>query len=223
MSDDIYRAVFKVAAALELPVVLLALVALAVVIYEAGAFAVEAAQRSRRRFPLLADAAAEARARVDAGETEAARAALVPVAWSRPMGEALTNIVGDLGVPNAEPRIAKRLADFDFACQSRLTRTRLLVRFGPALGLMGTLIPLSPALKGLADGDVTALTDNLRIAFSITVLGLLVGAVAFALSLLRDRLYGQDYSDLEYVAAILTDSAAATTGTPAAPPAPAAS
>ena len=30
----------------------------------------------------------------------------------------------------------------------RLERTRLLVRAGPALGLMGTLIPLSPALSG---------------------------------------------------------------------------
>ena len=44
-------------------------------------------------------------------------------------------------------------------------------------------------------------------AFSVTVLGLLVGAIAFALSLARDRIYGQDYSDLEYVAAVLTASA----------------
>ena len=41
--------------------------------------------------------------------------------------------------------------------------------------------------------------------FSVTVLGLLVGAIAFALSLYRDRMYGQDLSDLEYVAAVLTD------------------
>ena len=83
----------------------------------------------------------------------------------------------------------------------RLERTPLLVRAGPALGLMGTLIPLSPALSGLADGNVTQLTDNLRVAFSITVLGLLVGAVAFGISLVRDRLYAQDLSDLEFVAA----------------------
>ena len=29
----------------------------------------------------------------------------------------------------------------------------MLVRAGPALGLMGTLIPLSPALTGLANGE----------------------------------------------------------------------
>jgi len=87
-----------------------------------------------------------------------------------------------------------------------LERTRLLVRAGPALGLMGTLIPLSPALAGLANGNVDELSSNLRIAFSVTVLGLLVGAVAFGLSLVRDRLYGQDLSDLQYVAARLEGS-----------------
>jgi biopolymer transport protein ExbB/TolQ len=100
--------------------------------------------------------------------------------------------------------IAKSLADYDFGVLRRLERTRLLVRAGPALGLMGTLIPLSPALAGLAAGDVQELSENLRVAFSVTVLGLLIGAVAFALSLVRDRLYGQDLSDLEFVASRLT-------------------
>ncbi|MFI5427333.1 MotA/TolQ/ExbB proton channel family protein [Aeromicrobium sp. UC242_57] len=97
-------------------------------------------------------------------------------------------------------------------------RTRLLVRLGPALGLMGTLIPLAPALDGLARGDVDTLTENLRLAFSITVLGILIGVVALALSLFRERLYGQDFSDLEYVAAILTDDgSAAASIAPSAP------
>ncbi len=81
----------------------------------------------------------------------------------------------------------------------------MLVRAGPALGLMGTLIPLSPALAALASGDVAELSDNLRVAFSVTVLGLLIGAVAFGISLVRDRLYGQDLSDLEYVTAMFSE------------------
>ena len=44
---------------------------------------------------------------------------------------------------------------------------------------MGTLIPLSPALTGLANGNTAALSENLRVAFSVTVVGLLIGAVAF--------------------------------------------
>jgi hypothetical protein len=91
------------------------------------------------------------------------------------------------------------MAEYDYRSMKRLERTRILVRMGPALGLMGTLIPLSPALAALAEGDVQRLTDDLRVAFSVTVVGLLIGVVAFAISLVRDRLYAQDYSDVEYV------------------------
>ena len=86
---------------------------------------------------------------------------------------------------------------------------------GPALGLMGTLIPLSPALTGLANGNTAELSHDLRVAFSVTVVGLLIGAVAFAISLSRDRLYSQDLSDLQYVAATLTAPAVARPSAPA--------
>src|SRR6185312_6714522 len=120
--------------------------------------------------------------------------------------------------PDAANRIAKRLAEYDYRSVRRLERTRILVRMGPALGLMGTLIPLSPALAGLANGDVQRLTDDLRVAFSVTVAGLLVGAVAYAVSLVRNRVYDQDYSDVEYMsvalAGVASPSAAPAGGTP---------
>jgi hypothetical protein len=119
------------------------------------------------------------------------------------MARSLAFMIEQWGRGGSDDRMAKGLADFDFRSLKRLERTRLLVRAGPALGLMGTLIPLSPALEGLAKGDTEELSDNLRVAFSVTVLGLLIGAVAFAISLVRDRLYGQDLSDLEFVAATL--------------------
>ncbi len=88
------------------------------------------------------------------------------------------SIVEHRSAQNGADRIAKDLAEFDYASVRRLERTRILVRVGPALGLMGTLIPLAPALAGLAEGDVETLADNLRVAFSVTVAGLLVGAIA---------------------------------------------
>jgi biopolymer transport protein ExbB/TolQ len=205
VSQDLYDAIFAVAAALEVPVIILALLALAVVIFELGAYLVEAWTRRRRTFPALAATAAAARRQLDADDRDAVASTLSQVAWSAGMATALDAFAANANRPGADTRLAKELAEFDFGRQRRLARTRLLVRVGPALGLMGTLIPLSPALEGLADGNVRVLTDNLRVAFSVTVLGLLIGAVAFALSLARDRMYGQDYSDLEYVAAVLTD------------------
>jgi biopolymer transport protein ExbB/TolQ len=62
---------------------------------------------------------------------------------------------------------------------------------------MGTLIPLAPGLAALSDGDVGKLAENLRDAFGATVVGLLVGTVAFGLTLARTRMYTEDLVELE--------------------------
>ena len=100
----------------------------------------------------------------------------------------------------------KLLQEYEFYTIKRLERTRILVRIGPMLGLMGTLIPLAPALVGLASGDVEALSENLVTAFSVTVVGLLIGGLAFLVSIVRDRLYSQDISDMEYLLELLEGS-----------------
>jgi biopolymer transport protein ExbB/TolQ len=202
-AHDIETVIFHVAEALRVPVLILALVALALVIVELGGFIVELFRRRRRDFSRLETAAGDARERLGKKDETGAFAALRPVSWSRSMEHAMAALVVEAAKDRADDRLAKRLADFDFGSLRRLERTRMLVRAGPALGLMGTLIPLSPALAGLAAGNVARLSSNLRVAFSVTVLGLLVGAVAYGISLVRDRLYGQDLSDLEYVAATL--------------------
>ena len=68
---------------------------------------------------------------------------------------------------------------------------------------MGTLIPLAPALAGLAAGNTAVLAANLEIAFSVTVIGLLIGGLGFIVSIVRDRFYQQDISDLEYMLQLL--------------------
>jgi biopolymer transport protein ExbB/TolQ len=200
---NIEQLIFDVAEALRYPVLGLALASLAFVLVEAGAFAVEVVRRRRRDTVRLERVAETARAALEGGDVPAARRALAQIAWSGPMAATLELIADRVRGAGGADRVAKALADFDFASLRRLERTRVLVRAGPALGLMGTLIPLAPALAGLAEGDVAELSRNLRVAFSVTVLGLVVGAVAFAISLVRDRLYGQDLSDLEFVAATL--------------------
>src|SRR5215217_574944 len=201
--NDIENVIFDIAEALRVPVLILALLALAISLIELGAFLVELARRRRRDYAKLESASIEARAALERGDETSAKAALRPVAWSTSMARSLAFIIDQWGQRGSGDRLAKGLTDFDFRSLKRLERTRLLVRAGPALGLMGTLIPLSPALDGLAKGDTEELSDNLRVAFSVTVLGLLIGAVAFAISLVRDRLYGQDLSDLEFVAATI--------------------
>lgn len=194
---------FDISDALRYPVLALALLSLLAVIVEVGILLAELRRRRGRGVARLERAVDVARDAFAVGDGATALRAVRSVGLNAGMDEALRAIVEQRGHPDAPNRIAKRLAEYDYRSVRRLERTRILVRMGPALGLMGTLIPLSPALAGLADGDVQRLTDDLRVAFSVTVTGLLVGAVAYAVSLVRNRLYDQDYSDVEYVAAAL--------------------
>jgi biopolymer transport protein ExbB/TolQ len=204
-AGGIEELLFHIVEALRIPVLVGALAALVITLFDLGAFFFELGRRNRRDAPeLLQRASAEARAALAQGDVAGAAQALLPRATSAQMADALTEIVDKVGEQNQADKMAKILADFDLQSLRKLERTRMMVRFGPALGLMGTLIPLSPALEGLAKGNVRLLSDNLRVAFSVTVVGLLIGAVAFAISLVRDRMYAQDLSDLEYVATTLT-------------------
>lgn len=99
--------------------------------------------------------------------------------------------------------VKKCLEDIEIAVGKRLARLSIQVRVGPMLGLVGTLLPLGPALTGLASGDVQALAGNLIIAFTTTVFGILVGAFAYAVSLTRRAWYEQDLSDLEYIVEVM--------------------
>ena len=77
---------------------------------------------------------------------------------------------------------------------------------------MGTLIPLAPGLAALGRGDLPQLASDLRTAFAATVIGLLAGTVAFALTLTRTRIYSEDLTALERAAAAM--------GTKPPPPVP---
>jgi len=81
-----------------------------------------------------------------------------------------------------------------------LEPTHIGVRLGPMLGLAGTLIPLSPAMVGLAKGDISVVAQNLRICFSTTVLGLIVGGICFVVTTVRRRWYVEDLAEIEHLA-----------------------
>lgn len=66
------------------------------------------------------------------------------------------------------------------------SRLKLAVRLGPALGLMGTLIPMASALQGLATGNLPALASNLVTAFAATVVGLAISLLAFLMAAARE-------------------------------------
>ncbi|HEV3323703.1 MAG TPA: MotA/TolQ/ExbB proton channel family protein [Solirubrobacteraceae bacterium] len=197
----------QIASSLRIPVLILALLVLLVCALEAGRFAIELWSRARAGRGALRSLARQVIASPEQAATLSARApnsfaadALLEIARATLAGE-------EAGVEHA-------LTDYELAVQRRLDHTRILVRAGPALGLMGTLIPLAPGLAALGRGEVNTLATDLRTAFAATTIGLLVGTVAFALTLTRTRMYTEDLTALERA----TDSIPAKTPQPTGAP-----
>ncbi|MGV8170551.1 MAG: MotA/TolQ/ExbB proton channel family protein [Methanobrevibacter sp.] len=79
-------------------------------------------------------------------------------------------------------------------------KTDVLVRVGPILGLLGTLIPLGPGLAALGSGDIVTLAEALTVAFDTTVTGLVIGALAYLVSKFKKQWYESDLIVLETIA-----------------------
>jgi biopolymer transport protein ExbB/TolQ len=203
-TDGLAEALARIASSLRIPVLILALLALLVCALEAGRFAIELWTRARAGRSALRNLARQVIANPERAATLSARA---PSAFAR---EALLEIARAI-LAGEQAGIEHALADYELAVQRRLDHTRILVRAGPALGLMGTLIPLAPGLAALGHGEVNTLATDLRTAFAATTIGLLVGTVAFALTLTRTRMYTEDLTALERAA----DSIAAKAPQPA--------
>ncbi len=99
----------------------------------------------------------------------------------------------------SELHLSKLVSDLEIEAASRLARMSLGLRVGPMLGLMGTLIPLGPALIGLSTGNIEDMAHHLVVAFSTTVLGLFVGGTCYGIWLTRRQWYSRDLADIEYV------------------------
>ena len=84
--------------------------------------------------------------------------------------------------------------------------SRLLTKLGPVLGLIGTLISMSPALVGLSTGDISGMAYNMQVVFSATVVGLVISAVGLFTQQLKTRWYAKDVNNLEFVSRIYTES-----------------
>ncbi len=79
----------------------------------------------------------------------------------------------------------------------RLEVARIATRIAPLLGLVATMIPMGPALKGLADGNLADMSRGLMVAFSAVILALIASALTFWIVSVRRRWYAQDLAMLE--------------------------
>lgn len=106
----------------------------------------------------------------------------------------------DIGSEARKALAAELISNEETKLIKNTSKTDILIRLGPILGLLGTLIPLGPGLSALGSGDITTLAESLTIAFDTTVTGLSVGALAYLISKFKKQWYENDLIEVESVA-----------------------
>lgn len=79
----------------------------------------------------------------------------------------------------------------------RLEAPRIVTRVTPMLGLVATMIPMGPALKSLASGELAQVSDNLTVAFSAVILSLLAASLTYWVVNVRRRWYAEELVMIE--------------------------
>ncbi|MDR1200275.1 MAG: MotA/TolQ/ExbB proton channel family protein [Tannerellaceae bacterium] len=110
-----------------------------------------------------------------------------------------------LTTPPSEAYCDFLISNFENEAEKDTSLSKLLAKMGPVLGLIGTLIAMSPALVGLSTGDISGMAYNMQVVFATTVVGLVVSAIGLVTLQFKQRWYAHDVNNLDYVSRILTD------------------
>ncbi|QDV85763.1 MotA/TolQ/ExbB proton channel family protein [Planctomycetes bacterium TBK1r] len=183
---------YTLSSALLIPVIVLLLAMFLMCLLQLGGFVREAIDRRRsgRRWREVFDAATTS-------ESFDADAFFSDCNYPGILGDFANRLKS---ASRSERTLTKLVADQELAASRRLARMSFGIRVGPILGLMGTLIPLGPALVGLSDGNLTAMSEDLVVAFTTTVLGMSIGGISYAMWLVRRQWYASDLVNIEYLA-----------------------
>lgn len=87
--------------------------------------------------------------------------------------------------------------ELDIAAHKLLEVPRVTTRITPMLGLVATMIPMGPALKGLSDGDLASVSENLAIAFSAVILALIAAAITYWVVSIKRRWLAEELAWLQ--------------------------
>jgi biopolymer transport protein ExbB/TolQ len=96
-------------------------------------------------------------------------------------------------------RLERLLQKFELELIKSRDKISFAIRVGPALGLMGTLIPMGVALASLAQGDMPKMASNMVTAFNATTVGLANGVMSYLMSLVKERWIREDIKEMEYL------------------------
>ncbi|WP_018410172.1 MotA/TolQ/ExbB proton channel family protein [Methyloversatilis thermotolerans] len=111
--------------------------------------------------------------------------------------------------PHLDARLERLLQGAELDVARSLDRIRFVIKVGPALGLMGTLIPMGISLAALAEGNIPKMAGSMVTAFTATVAGLGCGVVAYLIALAREKWLQADIREMEFLTEVAARDRAA--------------
>lgn len=170
---------FALGQVLRFPVMVLLWVCVAAALFMAGATLVEFVARRRERAGFDVHAWLRGGAVLGASDTRV-----------RALPPALRALLNDIEDKRRAGGLGEdTLAHVVLAHEERVKRgmvtSRALVKVGPSLGLLGTLIPMGSSLAALATGNLQAMAGQMVVAFTTTIIGLATGTLAYVVAAVR--------------------------------------
>jgi len=185
---------FALGQVLRLPVMALLWVCVAAALFMSGAMVVDylARRRERRRFDIERWLSGGSVLGADAR-----RRAKLP--------RALEGLLDDIETLRAENALADgglehALLAHEERVRASMSVPRMLVRVGPSLGLIGTLIPMGTALAALTTGDLEAMSGQMIVAFTTTIIGIACGTIAYVVGIVRQSWVNETVREQRFIA-----------------------
>lgn len=185
-------ALYVISEALLVPVMILVIVLFVVVVFRAGEVLSEFLRRRDVWIPRTDEASGILTAGSDISRLSPAVRRFVRAMHSTPAGVSI------------DVHAAYSLREIEESLEWDLAKIRRLVRVGPMLGLMGTLIPMGQALAALTEGAMDKMANALIIAFTTTIVGLFIAGVAYVLAQYKGRWVSQDRRVMELLAEVVS-------------------
>ena len=185
---------FALGQVLRFPVMALLWVCVLGALFLAGSCIVDWVARARERRGFDVTAWLKSGTTLDAPE---ARRRLLPASLRALLGDVeRTRADGALHDGGLEHLVLAR----EEQTRKQLNAPRMLVKVGPSLGLLGTLIPMGTSLASLATGNLEAMAGQMVVAFTTTIIGLATGTVAYVVAAVRQAWVIEAVREQRYIA-----------------------
>ncbi len=179
---------YTISTALLYPVIIL-LICLSIwmIIYAGGFFTEFVKRKKNKSFPFLIDSLEYIRQNKTIPKNIKKMLPLHIAGYSEDLGNIILN-----KSPLIDERVEELNQRTETSLFSEVDKIQLIVKIGPALGLMGTLIPMGTGLAGLSAGNMAQLSSSLILAFTSTVVGIALGTCAHFFAVIKERWFTED-------------------------------